>query len=118
MTLSEARQDEQFDSQNVDEASENLDSSVGANATSSAIGHGGVGGAGGAGGTGGQALNITYVDNYSIITMLYTVILMLADGTSNQKANIDALLPMLHSIMEEQKEYRQTLLETLQSVQK
>ncbi|MCM3342750.1 hypothetical protein M3650_30035 [Paenibacillus sp. MER TA 81-3] len=116
--MSEARQDEQFDSQNGDEAGENLDSSIGANATSSAIGQGGVGGAGGAGGTGGQALNITYVDNYSIITMLYTIILMLADGTSNQRAKMASLLPMLHSIMEEQKEYRQTLLETLQSVQK
>ncbi|WP_019420238.1 hypothetical protein [Paenibacillus sp. OSY-SE] len=116
--MSEARQDEQFDSQNVVEASENPESSVGANANSSAIAHGGVGGTGGAGGTGGQALNITYVDNYSIITMLYTLILMLADGTSNQKAKIDSFLPMLHSIMEEQKEYRQTLLETLQSVKR
>ncbi|MCE5170869.1 hypothetical protein LQV63_16315 [Paenibacillus profundus] len=116
--MSEARQDERFDSQNVVEASENPDSSVGANANSSAIAHGGVGGTGGAGGTGGQALNITYVDNYSIITMLYTLILMLADGTSNQKAKIDFFLPMLHSIMEEQKEYRQTLLETLQSVKR
>jgi hypothetical protein len=78
---------------------------------------GGTGGAGGAGGNGGQAFNITYVDNYSMLTFMYTIILMLIDQENEkQKAVADQVLPLLESIMVEQKEYRQSFLETLQAL--
>lgn len=86
--------------------------------TTATGGVGGNGGAGGAGGAGGQAINITYVDNYSIFMLLYTLILMLIDDKNSDRQSVTAnqILPLLNSIMEEQKEYREAFLETLQSL--
>ncbi|MEH7121547.1 hypothetical protein V7128_29780 [Neobacillus vireti] len=62
----------------------------------------------GPGDAGGQALSITYVDNYSMLTFMYTLILLLIDEENErQRAAADKVLPLLESIMEEQKMYRQ-----------
>lgn len=105
---------------NQDEAlnSNNEASIGGASASASTSAYGGTGGNGGTGGAGGQALNITYVDNYSMFMFMYSILLLLMDGKTNESREVaaDKLLPLLKSVMDEQREYRQAFLEAIQTM--
>lgn len=96
---------------NTDSNSTTTDSATIASAVVRATG--GTGGSGGSGGHGGNAFNITYVDNYSILALMSTLIPLLTK--SDDKVSQDSLL-LLKSLMDEQKEYRQEFLEVIKSL--
>lgn len=74
---------------------------------------------GGTGGAGGRAITLSYTDNYSSLMLVYTFLLNLANGTGasdSSKAEMNLLLPMLQSAMEEEKKYREAFLNAVQSL--
>jgi hypothetical protein len=74
---------------------------------------------GGAGGAGGQAITLSYTDNYSSLMLVYTFLLNLANGPSmneGTRTEMNLLLPMLQSAMEEEKKYREAFLSAVQSL--
>jgi hypothetical protein len=74
---------------------------------------------GGAGGAGGQAITLSYTDNYSSLMLVYTFLLNLANGPSmseGTKTEMNLLLPLLQSAMEEEKKYREAFLFAVQSL--
>ena len=76
---------------------------------------------GGAGGAGGQAITLSYTDNYSSLLLVYTFLLNLANGTGtgdSTKAEMNLLLPLFQSAMEEEKKYREAFLNAVQSLAK
>lgn len=83
--------------------------STGSTSTANAMAHGG---------TGGQAVNLTYVDNYSTLMLVYTFLQLLASSTPNVGVTnaVYSLTPLLQSVMEEEKKYRQSFLEAVQSL--
>lgn len=87
------------------------------NASANAVG--GAGGNGGAGGKGGNAINITYVDNYSIIMLMYTFMLAFIEEKGKKKGkNFQSLMAMLTSIMKEQQQFRKEFLNAIEKLQK
>ncbi|MGO0060681.1 hypothetical protein ACTID9_11835 [Brevibacillus fluminis] len=81
-----------------------------ANATANALG-----------GLGGQAYNLTYVDNYSTLMLVYSFLSLLG-SQAGQGANLSQaaseLTPLLKSVMEEEKKYRQAFLDAVESLKK
>ena len=78
------------------------------NATSSATAEGG---SGGAGGHGGQALNITYVDNYAMLTLMSGFLQILTDKKNKiSKESLERLRDMI----EEEKKHREDFLKVLE----
>jgi hypothetical protein len=78
---------------------------------------------GGAGGAGGQAIILSYTDNYSSLMLVYTFLLNLANGTGissseGMKSEMNLLLPLLQSTMEDEKKYREAFLTAVQSLGK
>lgn len=70
------------------------------------------------GGTGGRAINLTYVDNYSTLLLVYTFLLQ---TTANQSASSDqtnllnqSLLKTLEMGLNDQKEYRKQFLHAIE----
>lgn len=81
-----------------------------ANATANALG-----------GLGGQAYNLTYVDNYSTLMLVYSFLNLLGSQAGQEASLANAaseLTPLLKSVMEEEKRYRQAFLEAVQSLKK
>lgn len=80
-----------------------------ANATASALG-----------GLGGQAYNLTYVDNYSTLMLVYSFLALLGQQAGQEGANLasaaNELAPLLKSVMEEERQYRQAFLEAVQAL--
>jgi len=75
------------------------------------------------GGAGGRAINLTYIDNYSSLLLVYTFLLNLANNANtnnNQSLTTDlhSLLPTLKSAMEEEKKYREEFLSAVQLLRK
>lgn len=66
------------------------------------------------GGKGGYSINLTYVDNYSTLLLVYTFLLK-SYKKSKKKSKVDkSLLLTLKMVMEEQKQYRQAFLDAVQ----
>ncbi|WP_313798600.1 hypothetical protein [Cytobacillus sp.] len=66
-----------------------------------------------AGGTGGRAINLTYVDNYSTLLLVYTFLLNYLGNDSNQngsKTLNESLLSTLNAALQDQQEYRKEFL--------
>jgi len=73
------------------------------------------------GGLGGQAYNLTYVDNYSTLMLVYSFLALLGNqsGQGTGLANAaNELTPLLKSVLEEEKQYRQAFLEAVESLKK
>lgn len=78
---------------------------------------------GGAGGAGGQAITLSYTDNYSSLMLVYTFLLNLANTSSmssgeSMKSEMNLLLPVLQTAMDEEKKYRDAFLSAVQSLGK
>ncbi|MET3289943.1 UNVERIFIED_CONTAM: hypothetical protein ABID98_002513 [Brevibacillus sp. OAP136] len=78
-----------------------------ANATANALG-----------GLGGQAYNLTYVDNYSTLMLVYSFLALLGNQGANLSQAASELTPLLKSVMEEEKRYRQAFLDAVESLKK
>jgi|GEM_PF-6545712 len=65
---------------------------------------------GGGGGTGGKA--ITYVDNYSALMLMYMYLLNSGKQLHEQR---ESLLPLLESVINQEKEFRSQVLEAMKS---
>ncbi len=68
------------------------------------------------GGLGGRAINLTYVDNYSTLMLVYTFLNTLAKGNSGLDEAAKALTPLLQSAMAEERQYREAFLEAVKSL--
>ncbi|MBT2691099.1 hypothetical protein J7I93_23480 [Bacillus sp. ISL-47] len=69
-----------------------------------------------AGGTGGRAINLTYVDNYSTLLLVYTFLLNFLDKESDDtgtKMLNQSLLSTLNAAIIEQQEYRKEFLKAV-----
>jgi hypothetical protein len=70
-----------------------------------------------AGGTGGRAINLTYVDNYSTLLLVYTFLLNFLDKESDDtgtKMLNQSLLSTLNAALVEQQEYRKEFLKAVE----
>ncbi|GLB59264.1 hypothetical protein [Cytobacillus sp. NCCP-133] len=70
-----------------------------------------------AGGTGGRAINLTYVDNYSTLLLVYTFLLNFLDKESDDigtKMLNQSLLSTLNTALAEQQEYRKEFLKAVE----
>jgi hypothetical protein len=68
------------------------------------------------GGKGGRAINLTYVDNYSSLLLVYTFLLNYLENSPSQKGNYmlnKALLATLKEAINEQQEYRKAFLDAV-----
>ncbi len=73
---------------------------------------------GGQGGMGGQALNITYVDNFALLMVLYPLLQLLNErNDENSKVSFSAIEQLFQSVIEEQQEHRKALLKAIKSLQ-
>ncbi|MGE8205263.1 hypothetical protein ACQKP0_11910 [Heyndrickxia sp. NPDC080065] len=70
------------------------------------------------GGKGGQALNLTYVDNYSTLMLVYTFLLNSLDDKEDSSLLNQSLLSTLQTVMNEQKQYRDAFLEAVKNLNK
>lgn len=69
------------------------------------------------GGKGGHAINLTYVDNYSSLMLVYTFLLYTTQNSSDKKNQLNtALLSTLKKAMEEEKQYREAFLNAVNSL--
>lgn len=70
------------------------------------------------GGNGGSAISLTYVDNYSVLFLVYTFLLQsinTGEKQDKETRNLNkALLATLQTAMKEQKEYRKAFLQAVQ----
>ena len=69
------------------------------------------------GGNGGNAVSLTYVDNYSVLFLVYTFLLQSAQNNDTKdretKQLNKALLSTLQTAMKEQQEYRKAFLQAI-----
>lgn len=70
------------------------------------------------GGRGGHALNLTYVDNYSTLMLVYTFLLNSLDEKEKMSTLNTSLLSTLQIIINEQQEYRNAFLEAVRKINK
>lgn len=70
------------------------------------------------GGTGGRAINLTYVDNYSTLLLVYTFLLHTTANQSNSSDQTNllnqSLLKTLEMGLNDQKEYRKQFLHAIE----
>ena len=70
------------------------------------------------GGKGGHSINLTYIDNYSSLLLIYTFLLhSLQDQKENKLLN-EALLTTLKTSLKEQQEFRSAFLKAVKTVSK
>ena len=69
------------------------------------------------GGNGGSAVSLTYVDNYSVLFLVYTFLLQTVQNSDTKdretKQLNKALLSTLQTAMKEQQEYRKAFLQAI-----
>ncbi|MGE5703580.1 MAG: hypothetical protein ACM32O_13715 [Clostridia bacterium] len=75
------------------------------------------------GGLGGHAINVTYVDNYSTLLLVYSFLSLLASnsnktGDQGLAEAAKSLTPLLQSIINEEKQYKKAFLEAVESLKK
>ncbi|MGE6260160.1 hypothetical protein ACQKCU_20155 [Heyndrickxia sporothermodurans] len=68
------------------------------------------------GGRGGHALNLTYVDNYSTLMLVYTFLLNSLDDKEDTSTLNKSLLSTLQMVIHEQQQYRNAFLEAVQKL--
>lgn len=68
------------------------------------------------GGRGGHALNLTYVDNYSTLMLVYTFLLNSLDDKDESNTLNKSLLSTLQMVINEQQQYRQAFLEAIRKL--
>lgn len=86
---------------------------------SSAYSLGGAGGSGGTGGNGGNAINITYVDNYSMVALMYSFMLtFLEERGDKTNEGFQPLLSILSSMMKEQEQFRKEFISAIEQLPK
>lgn len=66
----------------------------------------------------GQAVNITYVDNYSTLLLVYTFLLNSLDKSEESKTLNKSLLSALTAAMKEQQEFRKAFLAAVKSLKR
>lgn len=66
----------------------------------------------------GQAVNITYVDNYSTLLLVYTFLLNSLDKSEDSNTLNKSLLSTLTSAMKEQQEFRKAFLAAVKSLKR
>lgn len=70
------------------------------------------------GGNGGSAISLTYVDNYSVLLLVYTFLLQTIENSNSKDRDTKylnkALLSTLQTAMKEQQEYRKAFLQAIQ----
>lgn len=89
-----------------------------ASARSEATAYGGQGGLGGQGGVGGQALNITYVDNFALLMILYPLIQMLNASNKDSPIKFDSIESVFETVLEQQEKHREALLDAIKAIKK
>ncbi|RJE91067.1 hypothetical protein D3P07_03070 [Paenibacillus sp. 1011MAR3C5] len=87
-------------------------------AKAEAAAYGGQGGLGGQGGVGGQALNITYVDNFALLMILYPLIQMLNANNMDSTITFSSIESVFETVLEQQKEQRKALLDAIKAIKK
>ncbi|KYD06928.1 MULTISPECIES: hypothetical protein [Heyndrickxia] len=72
------------------------------------------------GGRGGHAINLTYVDNYSTLMLVYTFLLNSLDNKDDSESSLlnKSLLTTLQTVINEQQKYRDAFLEAIRNLNK
>ncbi|PKR86792.1 hypothetical protein [Heyndrickxia camelliae] len=65
------------------------------------------------GGEGGKAINLTYMDNYSTLMLVYTFLLNYLDDDSKDTTLNKTLLDTFQKLISEQKQYRNAFLDAV-----
>ncbi|MCI1590424.1 hypothetical protein [Heyndrickxia oleronia] len=68
------------------------------------------------GGRGGHALNLTYVDNYSTLMLVYTFLLNSLDDKEESRVLNQSLLSTLQAVIIEQQKYRDAFLDAVRNI--